>query len=485
MIKKQFYEQTENDKIHRECPVVHRFLDPLTHYDADATHNQIKSSPRKHVEVYASNDGKIYVPAFGYNNATTPPNHNRIKGISCFVPIDDQAAFEESHDFLRKLMIDANHTDPICRVLKKLPLHTVLYHDRVIGSPGLLKTNHLVLTPTTNNLVEYHELDGWARGIQPTSITEKWVHWIPCLRCNAEPEELPPPDFPDDQYLRNAFQSLQLVVGSNTYSMDVRFTARLYQHAFAPTADGEELEWESLESWKDLDLYYLLFTAIPLLEATLPPAFRFETQTMLANLAVWIDTAKDQDEGSETLQFQRVFDDEDEHCQNPGTLISQNSSRVKGLISSILPGHLVDCTSTQEEEKDFVKQYGKDISTIAAAASIDLITLSTFAMDSFTMEFEFSVGDRTIKFDPKFKDPSIETDTEVKCLQVEQCVAVVEEVEASLLIPLRLEVSEICSVEIPVTEEDKRRICSETSQCCGRKPSNGQRCENRRRGIHP
>ena len=120
-----------------------------------------------------------------------------------------------------------------------------------------------------------------------------------------------------------------------------------------------------------------------------------------------------------------------------------------------------------------------------AAASIDLITLSTFAMDSFTMEFEFSVGDRTIKFDPKFKDPSIETDTEVKCLQVEQCVAVVEEVEASLLIPLRLEVSEICSVEIPVTDEDKRRICSETSQCCGRKPSNGQRCENRRRGIHP
>ena len=103
---------------------------------------------------------------------------------------------------------------------------------------------------------------------------------IPCLRCNAKPENFPPPDFPDDQYLRNAFQSLQLVVDSNTYSMDVRFTARLYQHAFAPTADGEELEWESLESWKDLYLYYLLFSAIPLFEATLPPAFRFETQTM-------------------------------------------------------------------------------------------------------------------------------------------------------------------------------------------------------------
>lgn len=163
----------------------------------------------------------------------------------------------------------------------------------------------------------------------------------------------------------------------------------------------------------------------------------------------------------------------------------------------------MDFISTPDE-KDFVKQYGKDISTIgrrkieaiispytlnecyaAAAASIDLITFSTFDLDAFTMEFEFSVGDRTIKFGPKFNDPTIEMDTEVKC---QQCVAVcvaVEEVKALSLIPLRLEVSELCSLEIPVTDEDKRRIYSETSQCCGRKPLNGLRCENRRRGIHP
>ena len=113
---------------------------------------------------------------------------------------------------------------------------------------------------------------------------------------------------------------------------------------------------------------------------------------------------------------------------------------MKGQISSILRGHLdlVDSISTQDE-KDFIKQYGKDISAIGrqkietiispntlnecyAAAAAASITFSMFDMDSFTMEFEFSVGDRTIKFG----DLTIEMDMEVKCPHVEQCVAVEE-----------------------------------------------------------
>lgn len=92
-------------------------------------------------------------------------------------------------------------------------------------------------------------------------------------------------DLPDDSFLRNAVLSLELLVEGNGCSWDLRHLVHKYQHALV---NDDTLEWESLETWRDLDLYRLLRTSIPLLDERLPPSFRHETQTMLANLDVWI-----------------------------------------------------------------------------------------------------------------------------------------------------------------------------------------------------
>lgn len=102
-------------------------------------------------------------------------------------------------------------------------------------------------------------------------------------------------DLPDDSFLRNAVLSLELLVEGNGCSwvlkghsvsvLRLRHLVHKYQHALV---NDDTLEWESLETWRDLDLYRLLRTSIPLLDERLPPSFRHETQTMLANLDVWI-----------------------------------------------------------------------------------------------------------------------------------------------------------------------------------------------------
>lgn len=109
-------------------------------------------------------------------------------------------------------------------------------------------------------------------------------------------------DLPDDSFLRNAVLSLELLVEGNGCSCpegaselrlseapsdqsDLRHLVHKYQYALV---NDDTLEWESLETWRDLDLYRLLRTSIPLLDERLPPSFRHETQTMLANLDVWI-----------------------------------------------------------------------------------------------------------------------------------------------------------------------------------------------------
>lgn len=108
-------------------------------------------------------------------------------------------------------------------------------------------------------------------------------------------------EFPDDLYLRHASHSLQLVVDNDQMFMRTRLLARVYQRAFIETDD---LDWDSLEHWRDPELYRLLQFSIPWFEQHLRPSFRFETQTMLMHLDHWLSFLQrteqsDQQPGSE------------------------------------------------------------------------------------------------------------------------------------------------------------------------------------------
>jgi hypothetical protein len=118
------------------------------------------------------------------------------------------------------------------------------------------------------------------------SIEQNFKYWQPCFCAAAESKEL---EMPNDSFLLNASKSLQMIVESDNFSSDIRFMARLYQHAFV--INGVDQEWESLESWNDIILYQLLEISIPLIEELLPVQFKYETQTMLENLSKWLNSS--------------------------------------------------------------------------------------------------------------------------------------------------------------------------------------------------
>jgi hypothetical protein len=143
----------------------------------------------------------------------------------------------------------------ICRILKKQPLSTKLFYDRLIGRNNPKVTHHLMLTPLVDTYT-FDAFNKWATGKLPTTYDEKLLYWQPCMYCAGEPIELrKPPEGPDEPFLLHAFKSFQIIVDSAEEKINLRIIARLYQHSFG---DDEDLCWEDLKNWNDEELYFIL-----------------------------------------------------------------------------------------------------------------------------------------------------------------------------------------------------------------------------------
>ena len=65
----------------------------------------------------------------------------------------------------------------------------------------------------------------------------------------------------------------------------MRFTARLYQHAFDC---GDDLEWDDLKSWNDQTLYRTLLISLPIYQNNTPPRINYIIESMICDLNGWI-----------------------------------------------------------------------------------------------------------------------------------------------------------------------------------------------------
>lgn len=200
--------------------------------------------------------------------------------------------FREAHEYLRSKLHEElkqqglPSIECICEMLHKLPEETMLYHDRNIGNVQ----NHLYLTPTTNNWT-FDDLNGWANAMLPE--TGKEAYWTPCMICaSGEAKEYPELELPDDGYMRYAAKSLEMLASNSSYSLSLRFEARLYQHSL-----GVDEIWEDIDK-SDPRLFRILQLSLPLYQRTIPPRYSFEIASMLADLDAWLQNFEESVDGT-------------------------------------------------------------------------------------------------------------------------------------------------------------------------------------------
>lgn len=217
-----------------------------------------------------------------------------VPGVPVLAPVD-QARFRESHEFLRRSLIDARIRDglstnnlSICQVLQKLPQDTSLFLDRQNGN-AVRCADHFCLTPNFNQW-SFDDLNEWAKGNSPIEIKERTEHWQVCMLCSSDVVEVQEPDLPDDGYLIHAAKSLRMMAEDCDRALNLRFEARLYQHSLDV---GDKMCWNDLLGWNDERILQILKLSLPLYQRTVRAKYNYEIESMLADVDRWLISLSD------------------------------------------------------------------------------------------------------------------------------------------------------------------------------------------------